>query len=394
MATYLQGNSAQNVGKLDHKEAPVEHNSATLQTHTCPNCGRAVQFDAEHQSLKCPYCDAELSLGSLAQYQEAKAAQSAEDQMEWDTSTSQVWAEQELDGMQAYSCQSCGGQIIGTAETIATTCPFCDNPVVILDKVEGDLRPDYVIPFQITKEEAKAALSQFVTNKFLLPKVFKDEQHIDEIRGIYVPFWLFDAKAKVDGQYRTQTVRTWSDFHYSYTEVSHYLNVRSGEMAFEHLTVDGSSLLSDQLMQSIEPFDFSQAVDFQTAYLAGYLADKYDVIATAGQEIANERIKQSATQQVRSTLAGMGHLTVESETVQLADGQYHYALYPVWLLTTSWQGNRYTFAMNGQTGRFVGDLPVDKATYWKAFAGMAIGVAAVAFIVFYFLLNGLTGGSL
>ena len=136
-------------------------------------------------------------------------------------------------------------------------------------------------------------MKKHYSGKKLLPKVFKDENHIDEIRGVYVPFWLFDADADAHIRYKATRVRAWSDSDYNYTETSFFSVVRGGSIGFQRVPVDGSSKMPDVLMESIEPFYFEDAVDFHTAYLAGYLADKYDVDAEASVERANERIKNS-----------------------------------------------------------------------------------------------------
>ena len=102
--------------------------------------------------------------------------------------------------MRSYVCKSCGGEIVGDATTAATACPFCGNPVVMMGQFVGALRPDYVIPFKLDKKAAKAALMKHYGSKRLLPKVFKDQNHIDEVKGVYVPFWLFDTD--VDAQVR------------------------------------------------------------------------------------------------------------------------------------------------------------------------------------------------
>lgn len=117
---------------------------------------------------------------------------------------------------------------------------------------------------------------------------------------------------------------------------------------------DGSSKMADDLMESIEPYNFSEAVDFQTAYLVGYLADKYDVTAEQSVDRANDRVKKSTEDAFASTVQGYASVTTESSNIQLRGGKAQYALYPVWLLNTSWNGNRYTFAMNGQTGQVCG----------------------------------------
>ena len=133
-------------------------------------------------------------------------------------------------------------------------------------------------------------------------------------------------------------------------------------------------------MESIEPFDFSEAVDFQTAYLAGYLADKYDVTAEESIERANERIRRSTEQVFADTVEGLYATVVpEQVSIQLKNGKAKYALYPVWLLTTKWRGKQYLFAMNGQTGKFVGDLPADNGMYFRWLAGLTVGLGAVTY---------------
>ena len=200
-----------------------------------------------------------------------------------------------------------------------------------------------------------------LTGKRLLPKIFKDQNHIDEIKGVYVPFWLFDTDVDAQVRYRATKVHTWSDSDYDYTETSHFLVHRGGSVGFEHVPVDGSSKMADDLMESIEPYNISDAVHFQTAYLAGYVADKYDVTAEDSIDRANQRVKRSTEEVFAETVEGYTTVTPENTSVQFRGGKARYALYPVWLLNTSWNGNQYTFAMNGQTGKFVGDLPVDKA---------------------------------
>lgn len=289
--------------------------------------------------------------------------------------------------LQEYKCPCCGGEIVGDANTAASSCPCCGNPVVMMGQFSGALRPDFVIPFKPDKKAAKAGLQKHLTGKRLLPKVFRNQNHIDGIKGVHVPFWLFDTDADARVRYRTTKLRCWSDSEYNYTETSHFLVHRGGSVGFEHVPVDGSSRMADDLMESIEPYDFSDAVDFQTAYLAGYLADKYDVDAEQSIERANERVKKSAEEAFASTVEGYDTVTAESSSVQLHGGKAKYALYPVWILNTTWKGQKYTFAMNGQTGKFVGDLPVDKAAArrWKLIltATFSAAVYAAAWLLWF-----------
>ena len=301
--------------------------------------------------------------------------------MQWDTAPGAQWEQGEADGLRVYQCQSCGGEIVGDENTGATACPYCGNPVVMMGQFAGALKPDYVIPFKLDKQAAIQALRRHYQGKKLLPKVFQDENHIREVKGVYVPFWLFDTDAEADIRYKATRVRAWSDSSYNYTETSHFAVSRGGSLGFRQVPVDGSTKMEDDLMESIEPYDFSQAVDFQTAYLAGYLADKYDVDAEASIQRANERIKRSTEEAFASTVVGYTTVLPEASHVELKNSQAKNALYPVWLLNTEWEGKKYTFAMNGQTGKLVGDLPMDKAAYKKWLFGLTGIVAAAVFVL-------------
>lgn len=354
---------------------------AQLLEYKCPCCGGAVEFNSSVQKMKCPYCDTEFEMEALQAYNE-DLQNDSDDDMTWETQAGAEWQEGETEGMRVYICQSCAGEIVGDENLGATTCPYCGNNVVIKGQFEDALKPDYVIPFKLDKKAAKAALKTYFEGKRLLPKLFKTENHLDEIKGMYVPFWLFDADVKGYARYRGTRVRMWSDSNYNYTATSFYSISRGGNMVFEQVPVDGSTRMMDELMQSLEPFDFSEAVDFQTAYLAGYFADKYDVSAEDSIEKANARIRQSTEDILRSTVTG-GYATVikESGNVQIQNGKAKYALYPVWVLTTKWRDKVYLFAMNGQTGKFVGELPCDKGAYWKYWSMFAAGFAVIIAII-------------
>ena len=357
---------------------------AVLQEYKCPCCGGAIEFNSSLQKMKCPYCDTEFEMETLASY-DTELKNEPESAMTWETAAGSEWENGEADGLCTYVCKSCGGEIVGDETTAATSCPYCGNPVVMMGRLSGSLKPDLVIPFKLDKKAAKAALKKHYGGKRLLPKVFKDENHIDEVKGIYVPFWLFDAGADAHIRYKATRVRSWSDANFDYTETSFFSVTRGGTIAFADVPVDGSTKMTDELLESIEPFDLSEAVDFQTAYLAGYLADKYDVDSEQSIQRANERIQKSTEDAFASTVQGFVTVSPEASSIRLENGTVKYALLPVWLLNTTWNGQKYTFAMNGQTGKLVGDLPVDKAAYKKWLFGLTGLIGAACFAASYLL---------
>lgn len=355
-----------------------------LQEFKCPCCDGAIAFDADLQKMKCPYCDSEFELETLQAYDKELNEQPQED-MTWDTAAGAQWTPGEADGLRLYCCNSCGGEIVADETTGATACPFCGNPVVMTGQFAGALKPDLVIPFKYDKQAAIAALQNHYKGKVLLPKVFKDENHVQEVKGLYVPVWLFDTDANALVRYRATRTRFWSDSNYNYTETRHYSVTRGGGIGFENVPVDGSTKMDDALMESIEPFHVADAVDFQTAYLAGYLADKYDVDSNASIGRANERIRKSTEDAFASTVVGYSSVTPINTNIRLSNGRARYALYPVWILSTKWKDKTYTFAMNGQTGKFAGDLPMDKSAFKKWLFGVAGAVSAAAFAISYLI---------
>ncbi len=354
---------------------------ASLQYFKCPCCDGGLEFDSKSQNMKCPYCGTEFETEDIKKLYDAQSETHInEDSFNWNSSHTQEQGENDRSDLRSYICNTCSGEIITDASTAATSCPFCNNPVVLNHQFKGILKPDFVIPFKLDKKQAIAAYEKHISGKKLLPDVFKERNHIDEIKGIYVPFWLFDARVQGSAQYKATTVRHWSDSNYNYTETRHFSVFRGGNMEFEKIPVDGSQKMADELMESIEPFDFSEATDFSTAYLSGFFADKYDVSAEQSIIRANERIKKSMVDALTETVSGYSSVMPTGSNVNMTDGSNKYALYPVWLLNTTFNGEKFTFAMNGQTGKFVGNLPMDKSKFNKYFAISAAAGTVAGFI--------------
>ena len=343
------------------------------QEYKCPACGGAMEFDIKEQKLKCLYCDTVMS---LAEYH--AVAEKAKDNKVSQKEADQAGFDQEKS---VYICESCGGEIVADKQTGATSCPFCGNHVVFKEIFEEGRVPDYVIPFQMSKEDAKQAYRSFVKNKRLLPKVFSAENHIDEIKGVYIPFWLYDTEVSVDVNYEGTTHKFWSDSNYNYTDTSFYEIRRKGSMEFTHVPVDGSEKMPNDLTESIEPFLMKGLQPYDGGFLAGFLANRYDVDEQAAKERALERIQKGAEDVVRGTVSGYDSVRTLSSQIMPEQVAAKYALYPVWLLTTTWKDAHYLFAMNGQTGKLVGNLPVSRSAAIKYYARFAAAFSAIMLLV-------------
>ena len=365
---------------------------ADTMEYKCPACGGSMEFDSKTQKLKCPFCSTEISVeewtAKNAEQEDQPATAQTQSGIPWEAMGGGTgWSGSETANMAVYSCQSCGGEIVADKTTGATSCPYCGNQVVIKGQFSGDARPDYIIPFKLDKKAAKAAYKKHLTKKKFLPQIFGKENHIDEIKGLYVPFWLFDSKVYADARYEADKVKVWTSGDTEYTERETYDLHRCGSLAFEHLPVDCSRKMDDKLMESIEPYQFQDAVPFQAAYLSGYLADRYDVQMEEAQRRAQERIKRSAEDGLKPGITSYDTVKTIDSKVDILEARYWYALYPVWILNTTWRGKQYIFAMNGQTGKMVGDLPFDKGAFWKYVVSRGVGIGAVLYALMWFFMN-------
>ena len=365
--------------------------STQVTNYQCPACNGPLHFAGASGRLECEYCGSGFDVAEIeALYaeKEAKAEEAASEdaqkseastaqKSEWDLSGLQDDWGSDADGMKVYSCPSCGAELICDANTAATSCPYCGNPSIVPGQLSGTLRPDYVLPFKLSREDAIAALKKHYRHKPLLPKAFSSKNHIEEIKGVYVPFWMFDGTAHGSVTFDATRVHTHKSGSYRITEAEHFDVWRSGELAFEKVPVDASTQMPDEYMDSIEPYDYSDLKPFSTAYLPGFLADKYDVAAEDCFERADTRCKGSFVNALARTAVGYASCTEKSSDIQLERGKVHYALLPVWLLNTKWNGKDFLFAMNGQTGKLIGKLPTSIKRALGLYAAIALPLIAV-----------------
>ena len=381
-----------------------------VTNYQCPACTGPLHYSAKSGKLECDYCGSSFDVAEIealyarkeaeaaaakqaadakaeaAQAAKAEAAEAAAASGGWDTSDlSRDWGAG-ADGLRVYSCPSCGAELICDQSTAATACPYCGNPAIVPGQFSGALRPDYILPFRLSKDDAVQALRAHYKGKPFLPRSFTSANHIEQIQGVYVPFWLFDGGAEGAASYRASNTNVFETGDYEITETRHYHVVRAGSLAFEKIPVDASSKMPDDHMDSIEPFDYAQLRPFSTAYLPGYLADKYDVTIDDSRDRADTRCRETLAQALRDTVTGYGACVTEREDIALRRGKVHYALLPVWMLSTKWRGQDFLFAMNGQTGKLVGDLPTDRGRFWGMFAAIAAPLTVALTAILQFLL--------
>ncbi len=362
-----------------------------LTNYQCPACTGPLRFDGSSGRLQCDYCGSSFTTAEIEKIYKEKleqAEQAAVEQLaaeaageEETEGDSDLW-DAEQDGMKIYQCPSCGAQLICDATTAATSCPYCGNPTVVPGQFHGMLKPDYILPFRLSKEQALASLKDYYKGKKLLPKQFSDQNHLEEIKGMYVPFWLFDGKVIADMSYRATRVMSAQHGNEMVTTTEYYDVRRAGTVRFTRIPADGSAKMPDDLMDSIEPFDYNDLKPFSTAYMPGFMADIYDVDDRTSFERAQKRGSNTAEQIMDSSVSGYSSVTPTHRLIQMKREKTAYALLPVWMLSTRWNGKSYIFAMNGQTGKFIGDLPVSMGRYFAWFAGIAVPLAGLLALLF------------
>jgi len=356
-----------------------------ITNYQCPACTGPLHFSSDIGKLKCEYCGSEYEVAYIEQLyasKEEKAAGAGTDN-DWDLAMSGgVWSEEEAAHMRAYSCPSCGAQVICDDNTAATSCPYCGNPTTVPGNFAGTLKPDFVIPFMLDKEYAKNALKNHYKGKKFLPSSYLSGNRIEEMKGIYVPFWLFSCATDGNITYNATRSHSHRSGDEEITVTEHYAVARSGNVKFEKVPVDGSVKMPDAHMEAIEPYDYAGLKPFSSAYLPGFLADKYDVGSEECNKRANERIKTSTEDAFLSTVKGYDSVTTASSNIIIKKGNVNYAMFPVWLLSTKWKDQDFLFAMNGQTGKLIGDLPVDRGKFWLWF----VCIAAPIFVIMNILL--------
>lgn len=355
-----------------------------VMNYKCPCCGAPLVYKGDRQMMVCESCDNQFTMDQVREAEEAEKRSASASDMTWESSEP-AEIKDENGNLKGYTCPSCGAEIVADDRTAATECPYCGNQAIMPKAFEGIYRPDCMIPFKVDKSAAEGALADFYKGKRLLPDTFVKGNRVKKISGVYVPFWLFDCSAQGNITYDGVKEKRWSDASADYVKKDSYLVTREGSMEFEKIPVDASSQMDDAYMDAIEPFDYTQAVGYDSAYFSGYLADKYDVSREDSVPRANERVTNSVKEKLRETVEGYDTVSERSANINITKGRSLYAMMPVWMLNTKYNDKMYTFAMNGQTGKVVGSLPVDMGKFFKYLIGITLAAMAVLQLGLFFV---------
>lgn len=341
--------------------------------HKCPNCNASLNYNPKGKNWVCEYCGGKFSLEDLKENEknfektdikDSKELKEDKKTSKTDEKNKEKIKENESVEMDEYYCEDCGAKIVADKNTAATFCVYCKNTAILKSRLSDKFSPSKIIPFAKTKEDAIEAFKNIGKNKFLMPKEFSDSKNIQELTGVYIPFWLYTCK--IDGHVNGKATRviTWADYDYFYTKTDTYNVVREGNYTFQNIPVDGSVRFNDAIMNSIEPFNYDELIDFNYSYLSGFLAEKYDIQKEEAKKITINRAFQSTKTDLlqKASSGNFKYATFipDNNECKITEENIDYVLLPVWMVNIKYNEQIYTFAMNGQTGKMVGDIPYSK----------------------------------
>ena len=318
----------------------------------CKNCAGQLVFDPGKQKLVCSKCASEFRPEEFSSSEKGHLwdvkAESLNDVIGTDS--------EELMDCYVYTCSSCGGEIIINGSEASTKCIFCGNSAVVFNRIAKQKRPRYIIPFKITKDEAMSIIHKRFDKGVFVPKSIKNFKP-ENVRGIYIPYWLVNCDHKEAALIAGVISRGKS------TRVAYYL--RSGHLKLNDLPVDASKMLSDESSERLEPYDLTELKAFHEDYLLGFYSNISDIEYPDLIKAAENRAKGYFDEKVRRSIEDTNQTNVkESEYVTTIDyGSLRYAMFPAWFVTYDHKGRHNTVMVNGQTGKIVCGVPWNRALF-------------------------------
>lgn len=333
--------------------------------YKCLNCGAGLKFNPDKQDFLCEYCDSVFK---------------EEDFFDKDNSLdTQTAATEEKDGFEnavLYVCPSCGAEVVTDETTAATTCYYCSNPVVLSGKLSGELKPDNIIPFKIDKNDAISKFKDLCIKKKFLPKDFISESRLEEIKGVYFPYWYIDGESDGNINATSKQVRSWMVGDIRHTETTVRGHFRQGNLSIRNMPEAALKSKDRDILKYVCPFNSSDFVPFSMSYLSGFFAEKRDIEISEIEKSVNEKIKSYSTQKLLQSIE-FTNPTVKDSSIRIGDVRWSYNLLPVWVLNYKHKDKTYIYALNGQTGKVYGELPVCN----KKLAALFAGVTAAASVI-------------
>lgn len=288
----------------------------------CPGCGYVLKYNVEKQNWSCEYCKKTYQLEEL--------------------SNKEI---ENISPLDSYSCPNCGAAILCNGDSITSDCLYCSSPVIIQNRISGDFKPNFILPFAHSKEDIKDVFHN--TKLFLHEKQYFQKENIVSIEGMYVPYWLVSSEVSVSlhGTIMKDKDRTL------------YFR-RKGTISFKRVPIVAkTSLLEEDLFQ-LEPFDYSKLKPFRHSYLSGFYAEKYDTSKDEAYE--NEmkmRLEKTSLEKILRYGKNFHESDLFSKKISIFNSSFEYALVPIWILKVNYKGKVYRNYINDQNLKIAGSMP-------------------------------------
>lgn len=345
--------------------------------YKCLNCGGALKFDPTSEKMYCEYCVSYFEMDELEQKTENSPSVAEELASGSEALAEDGVADDDYMECNIYRCSSCGGELMVNGLESSTFCAYCGQPTIVFDRVSKELKPEYIVPFSVTKEEAVQAIRHKLNEGKFVPDEIKNFE-TERIRGIYIPYWLCDMDYE-DIQSLTGTVGSGKN-----KKTRYYL--RGAKTSFTNITLDASKRLSDETSQRLEPYNTDVLEPFHSGYLSGYYADRYDVSDHEIKGLAMVRAKKLFDQEVIKTVKA-DNVTILDCKPKFYIKDMTYVLLPAWFLTFRYEDEPYTFLVNGQSKKVVGGVPYRKNLILSLIAFLGTILSFFAYFITYGLFN-------
>lgn len=332
--------------------------------YECPNCTGNLKFDILGQNLKCDYCGTTMDPYEFQKERDAQETALGEDEYE----------------VTVFTCPQCGGELIGSDTTAATFCSFCGGSTILDGRISRERRPEYIIPFQKTREDCRKAYGQLMRRAIFAPSELKDEEYISRFRSIYMPYWVYHFEKEGHVAFTGSQTERNGDY-----KITKYFRIESEVHAgYKGVTFDASASFFDNLSNSIAPFEWREARPFTPAFLSGFYADTKDVEAQLYQEDACDMVNEDMCREMRKDpLCRQYQLGEDLPAAMRPDAaRRDMAMFPVWFLSYRKKDRVNYVVVNGQTGKAAGDIPVDKGKYLRGSFLLAIPIFIILNMIF------------
>lgn len=342
--------------------------------YKCSNCGSDMAFDTESGMLHCDSCGNNEEITSSSHTDDNLSSNSDN---EYDDNFEFGSSEVSDEEAREFQCNNCGAILLTDKDTTATSCTFCNSPMILSDRLSGNSAPAKVIPFSIDKNKAIDAFKTWCRGGLLTPKGFMTADRIKNMTGLYVPFWLYDLHSNGEANALCTRVRRYTRGDYIYTETKHYNVYRKVSLNYSKVPADASAKLDDTLMDKLEPFNYSDLKDFNMPYLAGYLAETYNYNSKELFPRIKQKVHKYVDQYISSTIVGYSTTSYTNKDINIRNKKSDYVLFPIWMVAYNYKDKDYIFAMNGQTGKVVGKPPLSIGKIFAWFSGISVGMFAL-----------------